>query len=31
MSEGDLATLLSQVDRLTKTAAEMLAAEKELD
>jgi DNA-binding MarR family transcriptional regulator len=30
MSEGDLAALLAQVDRLTKTAAEMLAAEKEL-
>src|SRR5438477_13008575 len=27
MSEGDLATLLAQLDRLTKTAAEMLAAE----
>src|SRR5258708_6301121 len=31
MSEGDLAALLAQVDRLTKTAAEMLAAEKELN
>ena len=30
MSEGDLAVLLAHVDRLTKTAAEMLAAEKEL-
>ena len=31
MSEGDLAALLAQIDRLTKIAADMLAAEKDLD
>ena len=31
MSEDDLAVLLAQIDRLTETAAEMLAAEKDLD
>jgi DNA-binding MarR family transcriptional regulator len=30
MSEGDLAALLGQIDRLTETAAQMLAAEKDL-
>jgi DNA-binding MarR family transcriptional regulator len=31
MSEDDLAALLAQIDRLTKIAADMLAAEKDLD
>ena len=30
LSEDDLAVLLAQIDRLTETAAEMLAAEKDL-
>ena len=30
LSAGDLAVLLAQIDRLTETAAEMLAAEKDL-
>jgi DNA-binding MarR family transcriptional regulator len=30
LSHGELETLLSQIDRLTEAAAEMLAAEKEL-
>jgi DNA-binding MarR family transcriptional regulator len=31
ISEDDLAALLAQIDRLTKIAADMLAAEKDLD